>query len=1277
MTESGLDKFEEKLRALREAFALTLVDKIHAIETTTYQSLNEGIALIHMLSGSAGTYGFVRLGEIAQQLEAFCRKCDETNKEPSKEDWKKIDGFIQDLRKNIIPGPDERQIEQVIKNIARSASQHRTELSNNIILVDDDFDQSEVLGELLTNFGFSVHILDHPSKLQKAIDEQSPMAVIMDIVFSHDRDAGLTTINELRSDNLLQCPVIFISTRNDFSARLEAIRSGSDGYLVKPVNVIEMVETLDRLIEARKKPKFRVLIADDDPEITSFCQALLENFNLDVLAINDPMKALDNILSFKPDVIVLDIEMPDCDGFDLGSAIRQMSDELLQTPILYLTAHSEQENKLKAARSGSEDFLSKPVNPNLFVTSVLARAERSRVLGGLYHRMKASEERFTSVAQTANEAIILCDDRGLIHSWNPCSERIFGYTELEVLGRNVDILIPEEFRQAHHHSFARFMEFGEQKIISKTVEVLGLKKGGSRFSAELSLSSWVSDGKTFFSATIRDITLRKGSEEKLRKSNQDLSQFKKLVDESSEGLYIIDCETSRFVDASRAAWELLGYSTIDELMKISVRDIREIPITQEQWTKEIEGLRNVGGKRFETRHRRKDGSCIDVEISWRLFVDGEQSYLVAASRDITERKRDEIKLSNSLAELDAQKYALDQHAIVSITDVTGKITYANNHFCEISGFSLDELLGQNHRILKSNEHSQDFYEELWQTISNGKVWRGEIKNKKKNAGFYWVDATIVPFLNEKGNPYQYVAIRTNITKRKNAESSLLKSEQRALFFTDNVEEGIVISENNLIIDASDRLYEMFKSTSESTIGKSPLYFVAEHDKNLVIEKLSTKNTEPYEADLLRSDGSTFPALVKGKDGEFGDRSVRITTVLDITQQKENEVALVVAKQDAEKANKAKSEFLSSMSHELRTPLNAVIGFAQILEISSRDKLTERQQKCVTHILDGGKHLLELINEVLDLAKIEAGHIKINLEDINIENLIEECSDLLEPLADNRKITISKEPLLEPKTMVRADNTRLKQCFINISSNAIKYNKDGGEVIIRTEAFGDNIVRISIQDTGIGIPEDRKAELFQAFNRLDAGSTEIEGTGIGLVLTKILLEEMGASIGFSSEFGQGSTFWMDIPLSASHHSSQPIGLDENVIVKFPTTKGTLLYVEDNKANIEFMEMVVNQIPELKLVTAATGEEGLGHALMYNPDLIILDINLPEIDGNEILRQLKKSEQTEQIPVIAYSAAATTKEIDRAIRAGYMNYLTKPIIINEAVKIIKSTIEKTKV
>ncbi|WP_051496160.1 PAS domain-containing protein, partial [Halomonas sp. BC04] len=986
---------------------------------------------------------------------------------------------------------------------------------------------------------------------------------------------------------------------------------------------------------------------------------------------------------------------------------------------------------------------------------------------------------------------------------------------------------------------------------------------------------------------------------------------------------------------------------------------------------------------------------------------------------------------------------LNQHAIVSVADRAGIITYVNDLFCDISGYSRTELLGKNHRILKSGQHPDSYYQEIWTTIVSGQPWFGELCNRRKDGSFYWVESTIIPFLDETGKPYQYVSIRTDISHVKATEQALAASADRLNATLESTKDGILavaadgqvlfmnrqfrqmwnlpehlVSEGDdeqLLAHALTQLLDpqafmqkvtaLYQSTEESddliglldgrvferhakplrrdgkSVGRvwsfhditerlsaeraaegakerlrrgqlyanigtwewnivtgelfwteriAPLFgypagdletcyenfLAAVHpdDRQAVIDAVAacvesdapydiehrvmwpdgtvrwllergavTRNAEGnpltmigvvqdiddrkraelavmereqqlYRAQQLAQLGNWTADLVSGelywsdviyeifgyvpgevipsvelfqqaihpedtelveqseqraREGGLHDVVHRIVrpngdiryvhelasaeldtkgqvlrlqgTVQDVTALKQAEQSLLIfrrvfdtteqgigvadaegfllysnpahdhllgcqpaecqgrhftqflpeevmqwapeaimgavskgetwtgllplkrkdgtelvsianvgsiagtdghpqylfiimsdytselrrqqqlanAKEEAERANQAKSSFLSSMSHELRTPMNAILGFAQILEYD--DALDADQQDNVHEIIKAGHHLLELINEVLDLSKVESGQLELLLEPVEVCPVVEECLSLIQPLAQKREIRIQHSGL--EQSWVRADRTRLKQVLLNLLSNAVKYNREGGQIKLSLFIHEQDRLRILVSDTGKGMSREQLDSLFQPFNRLNAEGSAVEGTGIGLTITRRIMEMMGGSVDVQSEVGVGSTFWLELPLESRGEkvgTSAQHDEEEGEIRLIPTDQQHLvLYIEDNPANLKLVASLLGRLSRIHLLTAHLPELGLELARTHKPALILLDINMPGMDGYQVLQILKQDAELNEIPVLAVTANAIPRDIVRGMSAGFSDYITKPI------------------
>jgi PAS domain S-box-containing protein len=418
----------------------------------------------------------------------------------------------------------------------------------------------------------------------------------------------------------------------------------------------------------------------------------------------------------------------------------------------------------------------------------------------------------------------------------------------------------------------------------------------------------------------------------------------------------------------------------------------------------------------------------------------------------------------------------------------------------------------------------------------------------------------------------------------------------------------------------------------------------------------------YELTYICKDGSRFPAVVSitALRDDYGAIIGYLLIGTDNSVRKQVELELNLAMAVAEKASLAKSDFLSSMSHELRTPLSAILGFAQLLE-SGTPTPTIPQKRSIDQILKAGWYLLELINEILDLALIESGKLSLSLEPISLVEVMNECRAMIEPQAQKRGISVAFPNFTAP-CYVKADRTRVKQVFINLLSNAIKYNTANGKVEVEYITSVPGRIRICVKDTGEGLSADKLAQLFQPFNRLGQEASTEEGTGIGLVMTKRLIEMMGGVIGAQSVVGSGSVFWIELSLTAERAAGE--GSVTFLPLASPQARSeppsrTLLYVEDNPANLMLVEDLIARRPDIRLLSAKDADGGIEIARNELPDVILMDINLPGISGIKALKILARDPRTALIPVVALSANAIPRDIEKGLEAGFFRYLTKPI------------------
>jgi PAS domain S-box-containing protein len=537
------------------------------------------------------------------------------------------------------------------------------------------------------------------------------------------------------------------------------------------------------------------------------------------------------------------------------------------------------------------------------------------------------------------------------------------------------------------------------------------------------------------------------------------------------------------------------------------------------------------------------------------------------------------------------------------------------------------------------------------------------------------------------------------------QQQLRESEQKYAAIFRNSPSAIALARlpEGVYVDANDAFLRMFGLVREEIIGKTGVTLgTTTPDEQAQIRAAIHASAElrDYECTRTTRSGTRIVLSLNINHVEIGGVPHVLTAAIDITERKESEARqrrlteelaelnrdlerrvaerteeLQRARALAEAASAAKTEFLSSMSHELRTPLNAILGFTQLLDRDRKSPPDERQRERLRHVLRGGEHLLRLVEDVLDLSRIEAGRLTISPEAVGVRGVLEEVIDTLGSMAASAEIAIEPPAPLElPPVM--ADRTRLAQILMNLGSNAIKYGRRGGHVVFELARPDPAAVRLTVIDDGIGIPADKRDKVFEPFQRAGQETGPIQGTGIGLTITKRLVEMMEGRIGFSSEVGRGSQFWIELPVFRARTAEPPRAVAPAAISPLAAgeARHKIVYVEDTPSNIAFMEDLLADLPSVALLTAPSAELGLELIRAHRPDAVIMDINLPGMSGFDAVRRLREWPETRDIPVIGLSAAALPPDTSRAAEAGFVCYLTKPVKVDELTRALEELLER---
>jgi len=756
-------------------------------------------------------------------------------------------------------------------------------------------------------------------------------------------------------------------------------------------------------------------------------------------------------------------------------------------------------------------------------------------------------------------------------------------------------------------------------------------------------------------------------------ADEDLAVF---LDMSNEIFGVFDLEQGLLWSNGSAA-ALLGYgeqelATKSAMDLIHPDDLVEILGLFDQPTAEPQP------SGIHTRYRCKDGSWRWLEWTARRAPD--TGYIYGAARDVTDRHLAQAALGASEAWLQA---ILDHStAGIFVKDRLGRYVLVNEVFLRTFGLEREDVLGKTMTEIWPNSPGDDADRRV---IDQGKPFTRD-DTVTLDDGSHVMMTTRFPLRDPSGAVTGMAAIATDITEWTRVQSALAE-RQRLLDTVIRACPDIVT-----VLDGEGRVREISEASARM-LGydlRHPSHDVIQslvHPDDIVRvreEAAKVFSTPEDRVDLQyrvrHADGRWVVLDTRGQAmvGDDGKTVGAVVVSRDVTDELEVEVEMRIAVEAAEQASKAKSDFLSRMSHELRTPLNSVLGFSQLLEM---DDLSGQHGEAVAHIMRAGRHLLNLIDEVLDIARIESGNLDLLLEPVAIRQVLGDAIDLARPLAQRREIAVVADLEPCPDTFhVLADRQRLLQVMLNLLSNAVKYNRAGGRVGVSVEPVLPGLVRIAVTDTGSGIRTEDIDRVFEPFDRLGVESSGIEGTGVGLTLSKYLVERMGGTIEVQSQFGEGTTFTVQLPTAERVPTAEAVPTADAPVTsmepEFPhpgsPSVATLrvLHIEDNLANLELVEQVLTRSGVVELLAAMSGSLGLELAREHRPHLILLDLQLPDMSGTALLDALRDDPRTADIPVVVVTADATPSQIQRLRDTGVAAYLTKPIDVRELQRAVET-------
>jgi len=914
--------------------------------------------------------------------------------------------------------------------------------------------------------------------------------------------------------------------------------------------------------------------------------------------------------------------------------------------------------------------------------------------------LQDSQEKLAVTLHSIGDAVIATDGEAHVTLLNPLAEKLTGWTQAEAIGRPVGeifLIINQETRQPSTIPVMETLAHGTiQGLANHTVLIA--RDGSESTIADSCAPIRDRGGKVVGTVLVfRDVTEEYAKQQALLDS---ASLIRTILNTVVDGIITLHAGSGIVDTVNPAAEQMFGYPAAELIGQNFNLLIPEFDRDQHngylKYYSASDEARAIGLER-EVMGRRKNGSFFPMEMAMSEMWQGGQLYFTGILRDITARKQAE----EALLKADALKNAIFNSANFSsiATDAKGVIQIFNVGAERMLGYAAADVINKitpadmsdrQEMIARANALSEELtsritpgFEALVYKASRGIEDIYELTYIRKDGSRFPAVVSVTALRDDKDVIIGYLLIGTDNTARKQVEAEQRQLDQRLRdqqFYTrslieSNIDALMTTDPSGIITDVNKQMEALTGCTRHELIGaRFKNYFTDPDRAEAAIKRvLSEKQITDYELTACAQDGKE--TVVSYNATTFYDRDGKLQGVFaaarDITERKRLDQALQDkntelerAKFLAEKANHAKSDFLSSMSHELRTPLNAILGFAQLLEAGSPPP-TAAQFERLHQIIKAGWYLLELINQILDLAVIESGKLSLSREPVSLIDVISECQAITESQAQQRGIKLTFFPF-DNAWYANADRTRVKQVLINLLSNAIKYNCEHGTVEVKCTESPPEHLRISIKDSGEGLPPEKLAQLFQPFNRLGQESGSVEGTGIGLVVTKQLVELMEGRIGVESTVGVGSEFWIELirdmtpqfAVSNIMTAEKPAPQAQKI-----AAQRTLLYVEDNPANLMLVKQIIEGHPHLSIVSARDGNQGIALARTHLPDLILMDINLPGINGIEALKILREDPETTHIPVVALSANAMPRDIEKGLKAGFFRYLTKPIKVNE--------------
>jgi PAS domain S-box-containing protein len=1045
----------------------------------------------------------------------------------------------------------------------------------------------------------------------------------------------------------------------------------------------------------------QILIISDSKTTVEFLSQILRKNCYNTYEARSGEQAYELLKINTIDLILLDIVMLDADGFEVCEQLKNKQD-IKNIPIIFLTAKKDNQTQFRALNSGAVDFLTKPFIEAELLARIRIHIELKQSRKAIQQQnlaIKNGHQQLQTVLDSIDAVIYVVDDQKEVLFVNKytkkhigdivgrtCDEAIFGKNSvicktctknsLDIKSGNFNISLNEEFIDLNTGKWYKVdikpITWINNQIVRINVAVditeqkISIQKTKEQYDQILKQNEEI---QSFPNQLLKLTKQIKEANENLKTSNEKLTSTSNSLKKSEANLRaIIDNSQQSFILID-SEFNVLAYNNIAEQHAVNYFNVNLVP---DMSIKRL--IQRVYLRTFEQNFQKALlGETVNTEKRFRIFdkevwfsfnynpVRTKNNKIIGVSLstlDITQRKKNEKQLQLLSTAI------LQSPGIVVITDKDGRIEFANPKFSDITGYSFEEVKGRKHNFLKSGIHSTEFYKQLWSTIKAGKEWRGEFLNKKKDGTKYWEQATIAPF-RDKEDLMNFIKFSIDISDRKRTEQALKESEMKLTAQYKSIPVPTYtwrrVNDYFVLENYNDAAFNITKGNIVKLVGAKQTEIFKNDQQILEDMENCFTNQQNLERDTSYQMKSTGEMKHFNVRYAFVPPNALLTHTEDVTERKKSEKALQKAKEESESANRLKSEFLANMSHEIRTPMNAILGFSELL----RDKLNNSQESAsyIEGITSSGKSLLNLINDMLDLSKIEAGKFDIRYESVSLRNLVHDLKQIFELETSKKGLDFKLTIAPESPELIIFDEARLRQVLFNIIGNAVKFTEKGFiEIQINTiEKKSDQStydIFVKVSDTGIGIPADQFKYIFKPFHQQEGQSTrKYGGTGLGLSISKRLIEMMGGAIDVQSIVNKGSSFTVCLKDVATSINLTEQEKHEDISEEISFSEAYVLLVEDIESNRRVIKAFLRDTG-IKTMEAENGQIAIDMIMQTKPDLILMDINMPVMDGLEASRRIKAMSGCEDIPIIALSALVMEEQVNKMLEI-CDGYLTKPI------------------